>query len=206
MQILFLIIKLFKIFYFRSGLAPDKQATMLPKPLSINQGNLENNEWGGEDGQKPIDLQDADAAEDFAKWQGYKEELMSQFPVAPVEEVVEIPAEEDGNGVNRRVFYICNQFDQPWILLPPTTPSQINGARQIRWGLTGELDSDIRSFPNYPGKEGHFLKAMLARASAGSFVSPKGFYKSGSFPPEFEGEDDEDIDEEEENENRKIFL
>lgn len=45
---------------------------------------------------------------------------------------------------------------------------------------------------------------MLARASAGSLVSPKGFYRGNAYPSEFEGEDDEDIDEEEESSNRKL--
>lgn len=164
-------------------------------------------EWGGEDGgyQPPpqeIVVGGPESDQEYAKWDAYREELMTKFPTPPpIEEEIVIPPEADGTGVNRRAFYICNDLGQPWILLPPTTPKQINGAREIRWGLTGELESRIRSVPQFQGKEGHFLKVLLSRASAGSLVSPKGFYKGNSYPSEFDGEDDEDIDEEEESAN-----
>lgn len=192
----------------RSGLPPEEQANLLPKtkaPTPPSDGGLlGEGEWGGEDaGKSP---EDAEAAADFAKWQGYQEELMTKFPTPNVEVEVEIPPESDGTGANRRAFYVCNILGQPWVLLPPASPKQINGARQIRWGLTGELDGNIRSFPNFPGKEGHLLKAMLTRASAGSLVSPKGFYRGNSYPSEYEGEDDEDIEEEEESMNRTKFT
>lgn len=140
---------------FRSGLPPDQQINLLPKPKS-GEAEVQQNqeEWGGEGHAMPPHsvMQDAEAAADYAKWQGYQEELMTKFPTPPppVQEV-DIPPEADGSGVNRRAFYVCNDIGQPWILLPPITPKQVSISRQVRWGLTGDLNSDIRSYPSFPG-------------------------------------------------------
>jgi hypothetical protein len=205
------------LIYFHSissGLSAEKLAQLMPKS-KLMQGDSPGlpallpvaPEYGGEDYypygiDQPILLEDSEAIADAAKWQGYMEELMTKFPEARQEpETPVIPPEVDGTGLNRRAFYICNYLGGPWILLPSVTPAQVNGSREIRWCLTGDLDAPIRTYPIYPGKEAHYLKALLARAAAGSLVSPKGFYKPLKFSGEYDGEDDEYLGEDEDSMN-----
>jgi radial spoke head protein 4A len=57
------------------------------------------------------------------------------------------------------------------------TPAQINAARHIRKFFTGRLDALICSYPPFPGHEANYLRAQIARISAGTQVSPQGFYQ-----------------------------
>ncbi|KAJ3598874.1 hypothetical protein NHX12_032837 [Muraenolepis orangiensis] len=74
----------------------------------------------------------------------------------------------------------------PWLKLPAVTPAQINAARCIRKFFTGRLDAPISSYPPFPGLEANYLRAQIARISAGTQVSPLGFYQFA----EEEGEDE----------------
>lgn len=44
--------------------------------------------------------------------------------------------------------------------------------------LTGNLESSIECYPFFEGKEKHFLKALCVRIAHGSYVVPKGLYKT----------------------------
>lgn len=90
------------------------------------------------------------------------------------------PNEPPGEGVNRYVYYVCNDPTGEWIELPDVTPQQIVRARNIRKIFTGILDTEILTFPSYPWKERHLLRAQIARISASTHVSPAGFYTNGS--------------------------
>lgn len=68
------------------------------------------------------------------------------------------------------------------------TPEQISVARKIRKFLTGRLDAPIVSYPPFPGKEANYLRAQIARISAGTHISPNGFYK---FDEENDAEEEE---------------
>jgi Radial spokehead-like protein len=111
---------------------------------------------------------------------------------------IEIPAEDTGLGVNRHVYFVCSALDDEWIELPPATPHQINVSRRIRKYLTGNLDADILSYPTFPGKEREYLRALIARISAGTHVAPRRFFKVGESAggDEDAGTDDEYGDEE----------
>jgi len=63
------------------------------------------------------------------------------------------------------------------------------------WGV--QLDS----YPEFEGREAHYLKAILARVTAGSQVSPQGYYRR---TPQLD-EDEEDVDEEEEEDDCNHF-
>lgn len=56
--------------------------------------------------------------------------------------------------------------------------------------------------PTFPGTEGNYLRALLARITAGALVSPRGYFRTRKSSAEYDGEDDEDeyVDEEEEEE------
>lgn len=107
---------------------------------------------------------------------------------------VEIPAEEIGRGVNRHVYFVCsNLADDEWTELPSATPHQINVSRRMKRYLSGNLDEAITSFPAFPGNETNYLRALIARISAGAHVSPRSFYKIGSNEMD-EQEDFDDAD------------
>ncbi|OBS73660.1 hypothetical protein A6R68_15804, partial [Neotoma lepida] len=98
-----------------------------------------------------------------------------------------IPKEESRTGTNKYVYFVCNEPGRPWVKLPPVTPAQIVTARKIKKFFTGRLDAAIISYPPFPGNESNYLRAQIARISAGTQVSPLGFYQFG----EEEGEEEE---------------
>ncbi|XP_076234627.1 radial spoke head protein 4a [Calliopsis andreniformis] len=103
----------------------------------------------------------------------------------------EIPLERIGTGVNAKVYFVCNEpgLDE-WIELPPVTPQQILIARQIVRYCTGNLETQIHTFPPFPGTERNYLRAQIARISAATLVSPIGFYSFGG------GDEEEELGEE----------
>lgn len=84
---------------------------------------------------------------------------------------------------------MCKEPGLPWTKLPSVTPAQINVARQIRKFFTGNLDSTVVSYPPFPGNEANYLRAQIARISAGTQVSPQGFYQAG----EEEGDEEDEV-------------
>ena len=57
--------------------------------------------------------------------------------------------------------------------------------------------------PKFPGLEGDYLHALLVRITAGTLVSPRGYYRTKKYGDEEEGEgeeeeEEEDVEEEEE--------
>ncbi|XP_051520358.1 radial spoke head protein 6 homolog A [Myxocyprinus asiaticus] len=106
-----------------------------------------------------------------------------------------VPREENHTGVNKFTYFVCQEPGMPWVRLPLVTPAQITVARQIRKIFTGRLDAPVVSYPPFPGNEANYLRAQIARISAGTHVSPMGFYQFG----EDEGEDEELRDSFEEN-------
>ena len=89
--------------------------------------------------------------------------------------------------------------------LPDVTPAQISGARKIRKMFTGKLDQPICSYPPFPGDESNYLRlvlyrssislvtfyfrAQIARISAGTHISPLGYYQ---FDEDDEGEEEDE--------------
>ncbi|NXC29786.1 RSH4A protein, partial [Campylorhamphus procurvoides] len=105
----------------------------------------------------------------------------------------EIPKEENGTGANKYIYFVCNEPGKPWVKLPPVTPAQIVCARKIKKFFTGRLEAPVVSFPPFPGNEANYLRAQIARISAGTHISPTGFYQ---FPEEEEEEEEGDTYEE----------
>jgi len=121
---------------------------------------------------------------------------------------VEIPAEQPGKGANRFTYFVCTSLTSSggpiWSQLPAVTPHQINVSRRIRKFLSGNLDARIdTTYPKFPGTERHFLRALIARISAGTQISPRNFYKIESCKSvesvivvdQAEAEQDDDVDE-----------
>ncbi|KAM6401833.1 radial spoke head protein 4 homolog A-like isoform 1-T1 [Pluvialis apricaria] len=101
-----------------------------------------------------------------------------------------IPKEENGTGANKYVYFVCNEPGKPWVKLPPVTPAQIVCARKIKKFFTGRLDAPVVSFPPFPGNEANYLRAQIARISAGTQISPIGFYQFA----EEEGDEEEEVE------------
>ncbi|XP_073931951.1 radial spoke head protein 4 homolog A isoform X2 [Castor canadensis] len=101
-----------------------------------------------------------------------------------------IPKEESRTGANKYAYFVCNEPGRPWVKLPSVIPAQIVIARKIRKFFTGRLDAPIISYPPFPGNESNYLRAQIARISAGTHVSPLGFYQFG----EEEGEEEEEVE------------
>ncbi|XP_075221593.1 radial spoke head protein 6 homolog A-like [Lycorma delicatula] len=112
----------------------------------------------------------------------------------PLEKVeIKIPTEKHGEGANKKVYYVCNEPGDEWLLLPNVTPENIVTARKIKKFFTGNLNKKIESYPAFNGTELNYLRAQIARITAGTQISPLGFYtfKEG-------GEEEEEVGEEEE--------
>ncbi|CAK1583968.1 unnamed protein product [Parnassius mnemosyne] len=123
-----------------------------------------------------------------------KEPVPPKLPPIPVstwQPKPTIPVERPGQGVNKKVYWVCNLPGDPWTCLPDTTPEQIRVARLSLRAMIGDLDAEVQTFPPFEGTERHYLRAQIARIAAATSISPQGFYTFGS------GEEEEDIDMEE---------
>ncbi|XP_034036079.1 radial spoke head protein 4 homolog A-like isoform X2 [Thalassophryne amazonica] len=87
-----------------------------------------------------------------------------------------VPKEAPGTGANTFVYYVCKEPGLPWVKLPSVTPAQIRASRQIYKFFTGNLDAPVVSYPPFPGNEANYLRSQIARISAGTQVSPHGFF------------------------------
>ncbi|ESO12205.1 hypothetical protein HELRODRAFT_134183, partial [Helobdella robusta] len=86
------------------------------------------------------------------------------------------PKEEPGTGMNKKVYYVCNDPGKLWTKLPMVSPKQIFISRKIKKLFSGRLDAPIVSFPTFPGLEINYLRAQIARISAATHVSPTGYF------------------------------
>lgn len=101
-----------------------------------------------------------------------------RLPLSTYKPPPAVPKEDIGTGANRCVYYVCKEPGFTWTKLPSVSPAQITAARQIRKYFTGRLDAPIVSYPPFPGNEANYLRAQVARISAGTHVSPMGFYQA----------------------------
>ncbi|XP_004422305.1 PREDICTED: radial spoke head protein 4 homolog A isoform X1 [Ceratotherium simum simum] len=139
----------------------------------------------GED-EEELEEEDVTEERDNGNSDADEDELPKSFYKAPQA----IPKEESRTGANKYVYFVCNEPGRPWVKLPSVTPAQIVIARKIKKFFTGRLDTPIVSYPPFPGNESNYLRAQIARISAGTHVSPLGFYQFG----EEEGEEEEEVE------------
>ncbi|XP_022196930.2 radial spoke head protein 6 homolog A [Nilaparvata lugens] len=118
-----------------------------------------------------------------------------------IEEVKpEVESEPPGEGINKKVYFVCNEPGDDWIELPNVTPKQIQIARKIKRYFTGDLETEINTYPIFPGNEKNYLRAQIARISSSTHISPLGYY---TFHNDLEEEEEEENDEDEEEEEEK---
>ncbi|XP_043473694.1 radial spoke head protein 6 homolog A [Leptopilina heterotoma] len=119
--------------------------------------------------------------------------LLSDLPKNVWQPFVQIPPEPIGMGLNQKVYFVCNSpgIDK-WIELPIVTPQQIVASRSITRAFTGDLKTEIFSFPLFPGNEANYLRSQIARITASTSISPVGYFKI----KEGENENEEGIEKE----------
>ncbi|XP_006879074.1 PREDICTED: radial spoke head protein 4 homolog A [Elephantulus edwardii] len=142
----------------------------------------------GEDEEEVEEEDVAEERDDGESEAGEEEE--HEFPKSFHKIPQAIPREENRTGANKYVYFVCSEPGRPWVKLPSVTPIQIVVARKIKKFFTGRLDAPVISYPPFPGNESNYLRAQIARISAGTHVSPLGFYQFG----EEEAEEEEEIE------------
>lgn len=117
------------------------------------------------------------------------------YVLEATQEVV-LDDDEDGAGAggveelaNKSVFYVSNQIGKDFVPLPNVSAAQVLGSMRIRKFLTGNLDSQVKAHPPFPGSEAHLLRAIIARIRGETSVAPSYFYQAG------EPEEDEVVQE-----------
>ncbi|XP_070765475.1 radial spoke head protein 4 homolog A [Enoplosus armatus] len=130
----------------------------------------------------------AEEEEREAELQENEENEMDPLPKSTYQPLPVVPREAVGTGANKFVYYVCKEPGLPWVRLPSVSPAQITVARQIRKFFTGRLDTPVVSYPPFPGNEANYLRAQIARISAGTHVSPQGFFQAG----EEEGDEEDE--------------
>lgn len=103
-------------------------------------------------------------------------------------------AEPSGVGLNEYIYLVTNSPEAPWVQLPDVVPEQILTARQMRRFLTGDLKAPVLGYPRFPFPEASYLRCQIARISAATVVSPKGFYTMETLEPPEDEEDAEEVE------------
>ncbi|KAL2095029.1 hypothetical protein ACEWY4_009748 [Coilia grayii] len=157
------------------------EASYLIAEVEMREGEEE--EEGGEEKAEEEEKEPHEEEEE-------KEEVVEvdQLPKSTYKPPPVVPKEDNHTGANKYTYFVCQEPGLPWVRLPSVTPLQISTARQIRKFFTGRLNTPVISFPPFPGNEANYLRAQIARISAGTQVSPLGFFQFA----EEEGEDDDD--------------
>jgi radial spoke head protein 4A len=91
--------------------------------------------------------------------------------------------EPRGSGVNKNVYYVTSDLSVDWIELGDARPIHIKAAREIRYLLTGELDTKIVSNPHFPGLEKDYLRCQIARIVQSTTIMPDGMFKPSAENP-----------------------
>ncbi|KAK3757877.1 hypothetical protein RRG08_014433 [Elysia crispata] len=149
-----------------------------------------------EEEEEPEEVQEDDVVEKEGEEEGDEEEIEEDdTPKPDFKPPPTVPKEENRTGANKKTYFVCNDPGKPWVKLPLVQPNQITAARMIKKFMTGRLDAPVVSYPPFPGNESNYLRAQIARISAGTHISPLGFYQF-----------DEEEEEEEEGEGRDHFV
>ncbi|XP_010409997.3 radial spoke head protein 4 homolog A-like [Corvus cornix cornix] len=157
--------------------------------VQLHEGEGGEEEETGEEEEETVAEGEKEMGE--AEEEGEEKEKEAKPPKSTYKPPPEIPKEENGTGTNKYIYFVCNEPGKPWVKLPPVTPAQIVCARKIKKFFTGRLDAPVVSFPPFPGNEANYLRAQIARISAGTHVSPTGFYQFANEDEEEEEEGDE---------------
>ncbi|XP_054452812.1 radial spoke head protein 4 homolog A [Anoplopoma fimbria] len=130
------------------------------------------------EGEEEEEKSSEELAEEEEREADTQENEMDPLPQSTYKPLPPVQKEALGTGANKFVYYVCKEPGLPWVKLPSVSPAQITVARQIRKFFTGRLDTQVVSYPPFPGNEANYLRAQIARISAGTQVSPQGFFQA----------------------------
>jgi radial spoke head protein 4A len=85
-------------------------------------------------------------------------------------------SKEIKSGINKYMYYVCNNVGGPWYKLADVIPEKLQISRKIRKYFTGDLNHEIISYPPFDGTEAQYLRCQIARISAGTAICPTGYY------------------------------
>ncbi len=118
--------------------------------------------------------------------------------VAPEEEEgIDETKQEGKPGANKYAYWAIQSVESgQWVKLPNVTMEQVVKVRQFKRLLTGDLEAHVPSYPPFPGKEKHLLRAIIACIVGETSISPDGFYElDDSDPPVVKAAEAEQLNE-----------
>ena len=71
--------------------------------------------------------------------------------------------EERGTGVNKYVYWACNNPLEEWVQLPDLKPTDIIQARQVKVNMSGDLNRKIFTNPFFNHLEKVYLRVQISR-------------------------------------------
>lgn len=99
-----------------------------------------------------------------------------EYPPLPPRPIIETVKHEYCNELNNKIYFVCNDFIDEWIELPPVSNRQIEMSRMVVKYFTGNLAADVSRFPYFDGVEKNYLRAVIARIAGSTYVSPTGAF------------------------------
>ena len=111
--------------------------------------------------------------------------IVKDYPMKNPPKHVETRGNE---GINRFTFWVSDSLLEYWNELPDITHEQLVASRLFKYIFTGDLNSKVKSFVPFPGKEMHLLKCQIVRILHSSSIVPKNFQKlSETYKDQLEG-------------------
>ncbi|RLN67729.1 hypothetical protein BBP00_00001438 [Phytophthora kernoviae] len=87
-------------------------------------------------------------------------------------------AEEGATGVNKLTYWVMKDNGAyQWVQLPPVRREEILAARLLRRYVRCDLEAPVLGHPPFPGLEKNYLRAQIARISAGTVLCPAGYFQ-----------------------------
>jgi len=83
--------------------------------------------------------------------------------------------EKPGVGLNMATYFVAPSAVEEFVQLEDVTPEQVLGAMKIRKYFTGDLSAPVYCYPAFPGTEGNYLRAQIARIAQATALKPSGY-------------------------------
>lgn len=100
------------------------------------------------------------------------EAKLEEYPEEEEPEGEESKNEPLGVGANECIYFVTNSTTEAWTQLPAVKASHVILATQMKRFFTGDLNAVVLGFPRFPYGELAYLRAQIARITAGAFACP----------------------------------
>jgi len=87
--------------------------------------------------------------------------------------------EEVNPKLNAHVYFVQSSPGGAATQLPLVTPLMMLRAKQMKRYLQGDLDAEVSAYPVFPGKEAHYLRALVGHIAAETTLVPMGSFTEG---------------------------